>query len=231
MNNINPSAQKCRDIFYRLCGDSLPSPQDDGNVNGIGTQPDEAYDFAAFGVSPPTQMRDPQSASSGTWNGRFNTRADSASSGIAPDQLERHHQPPRAQRPQRPSMPPPLASTDPWMTEIDTAIDGYDVYVDRLTAAAGASNGLNMQASDGTDPSMMSQDWASQQHHQLHQQQAGADGRSTGQMNSGSDGLYNNPIIGLGMGMPTVGSNGMWGTDMENGAQDWDWGLMLAGGH
>lgn len=26
--------------------------------------------------------------------------------------------------------------TDPWMQEIDTAIDGYDVYVDRLTNTA-----------------------------------------------------------------------------------------------
>jgi hypothetical protein len=201
-------------------------------VNGIGSNTDEQYDFAAFGVSPPTQMRDPQSASSGTWNDRFSTRADSASSGIAPEQLERHqHQP----RPQRPPMPPPLASTDPWMTEIDTAIDGYDVYVDRLTAAAGASNGLNMQAGDGADPGIISQGWPQQ--HQMHQQQSSADGGNAGQMGSQTDGtmpqggLYNNPIVGLGMGMPTVGSNGMWGTDMENGAQDWDWGLMLAGGH
>lgn len=31
--------------------------------------------------------------------------------------------------------------TDPWMQEIDTAIDGYDVYVDRLTNATVGGEG------------------------------------------------------------------------------------------
>lgn len=138
-------------------------------------------------------------------------------------------------------MPPPLASTDPWMTEIDTAIDGYDVYVDRLTAAAGVSNGMNAQSADGTNPGsgMMPPSWTSQQQQQAHQQQSGVNERQ-GQMSQPGEGggiiqqsgLYNNPIaVGLGMGMPTVGSTGVWGSDMANGAQDWDWGLMLAGGH
>lgn len=30
--------------------------------------------------------------------------------------------------------------SDPWMHEIDTAIDGYDVYVDRLTNAAAGTD-------------------------------------------------------------------------------------------
>lgn len=132
------------------------------------------------------------------------------------------------------------------MTEIDTAIDGYDVYCDRLTAAAGASNGMTMQQAEETNlgSGMMSPSWSHPPQQQMsqsqHQQQVvnernqpQTDNLGSSSSSIGAQGsLYGNPIaLGLGMGMPTGGPAGLWGTEMGNGAQDWDFGLMLAGGH
>jgi hypothetical protein len=94
MVEMNPSAPKCRDIIYRLCGESLMSPRELTTVS----QPD--LDFSnmnAFSFSTP----------------------DSHGSGVAP-----------------------------WMTEIDTAIDGYDAYLGRLTNTASAGMGGQHNDSD-----------------------------------------------------------------------------------
>lgn len=132
------------------------------------------------------------------------------------------------------------------MTEIDTAIDGYDMYVNRLSSAAaagGASNvGMNM-ANSGHN--MVPPSWPPPPH-QDHggggggmndpasraRQHSGQAGTNHGEM--GSQDAFNNPTMGigvgmgLGMGMP---ASGMWGAETGNAGQDWDWGLMLAGGH
>ena len=75
------------------------------------------------------------------------------------------------------------------MQEIDTAIDGYDVYVDRLTnGAAGIDH--NVAGWGGIVDAF---------------------------------GLSNNADAGNGQNQNGWGQ----GTEMPNGMQDWDWGLML----
>jgi hypothetical protein len=108
MNNINPSAQKCRDVFYRLCGDSLPRPSHEDQ----------------FTQSPPPQQN------AGESQDRYSfQRSDTASSGHERSNMQ------SGVTANTNSM-----GSDPWMQEIDTAIDGYDVYVNRLTNAAAGTD-------------------------------------------------------------------------------------------
>jgi hypothetical protein len=126
MNNLNPSAPKCRDIIQRLCGESLH-------------------------LKPRTQ-----SQSQSQQDPAYNTFATDASYG----------NPFSFQNPD-----PNDSAVDSWMTEIDTAIDGYDVYCDRLSNAAMAGMGRmapggdsGMQGggftnTDGTQIGTGVQDW------------------------------------------------------------------------
>lgn len=122
MNNLNPSAPKCRDIIHRLCGDSL-------NSTPHAHRPSQSQQDASWAAFP----NDGHFANSFP----FST-PDSADSGM-----------------------------NPWMTEIDTAIDGYDIYCDRLSNAAMAGMGrlgndggmAAVFASDGTEIGTGVQDW------------------------------------------------------------------------
>jgi len=89
MDNLNPSAPKCRDIIHRLCGESLV-PQAQSQQETWSTFPPDATFTDAFPFSKPSSND---------------------------------------------------AGIDAWMTEIDTAIDGYDVYCHRLSNAAVAGTG------------------------------------------------------------------------------------------
>jgi len=60
------------------------------------------------------------------------------------------------------------AGINPWLTEIDTAIDGYDIYINRLSNAAMAGMGnldpasdgnAGMFSTDGTEVGTGVQDW------------------------------------------------------------------------
>ena len=97
MDNLNPSAPKCRDIIHRLCGESLE------------TRPQSHSQFQSRMHQEPFSGQRQDADFANTFP--FST-PDSAGSGI-----------------------------DPWMTEIDTAIDGYDLYIDRLSNAAMAGMG------------------------------------------------------------------------------------------
>jgi hypothetical protein len=72
---LNPSAQKCRDIIYRLCGESLNDGSRGSNQYTADFSQAESYPYEI----PATDQKD--------------------------------------------------MNIDSWMTEIDTAIDGYDSYV------------------------------------------------------------------------------------------------------
>ena len=128
MNNLNPSAPKCRDIIQRLCGDSLsPKPQSQSR-----SQPQAQQDNNSWNAYP----------SDTSYGNPFSFQnPDSSDSGM-----------------------------NPWMTEIDTAIEGYDIYVDRLSNAAMAGMGrmpsggeAGMQGTytnhDGTQIGTGVQDW------------------------------------------------------------------------
>ena len=82
MININPSAQKCRDIIHRLCGDTLGQTTLPRQQNPVTSEDTVNFDFSTAYPNDP--------------------------------------------------------NIDSWMTEIDTAIDGYDSYCDRLTNVAAA---------------------------------------------------------------------------------------------
>jgi transcriptional regulatory protein GAL4 len=100
MDNLNPSAPKCRDIIHRLCGQSL-------NVK-------------------PRTLSQPQA--------QTYSQQESPWSPYATD--------PSFSNPFTFQSPDAMNSMDnPWMTEIDTAINGYDAYVDRLSNAAMAGMG------------------------------------------------------------------------------------------
>lgn len=208
MNNINPSAQKCRDIFYRLCGDSLPRPQDAENNANDGN--------LGFDASPPVQIDSPQNwpssdPATSAYSGRGST-GRVMSGGAQPRPSLGQHQQSTASMTQQP---------DPWLTELDSAIDGYDVFVDRLT---GAVDGTSGQAGDN----MM---WSSSQQQSQQQQQQQHGGQQHGQ---GQE--YTPEMMGYGLGLGgSSGSSmtGMWGTDMGDtpGGGDWDWAFMMAGGH
>ncbi|KIW22409.1 uncharacterized protein PV07_12297 [Cladophialophora immunda] len=136
MNDLNPSAPKCRDIIYRLCGESLDykpraQSQQSRPQPHTQTQQDTATSWTAF---PSTDAS-------------FSTPPFPFSN---PDSTD--------------------TSMNPWMTEIDTAIDGYDIYCDRLSHAAMAGMGrlggageAGMQGgfanSDGTQIGTGVQDW------------------------------------------------------------------------
>ncbi|KIW62361.1 hypothetical protein, variant [Phialophora macrospora] len=107
MNNLNPSAPKCRDIIHRLCGESL-------------------------NLKPRTQSQSQIKQDSSSWNA---FPADSS-----------YGNPFSFQNPDTTD-----AGGNSWKTEIDTAIEGYDIYVDRLSNAAMA--GMGHMAS-GSDTSM-----------------------------------------------------------------------------
>jgi transcriptional regulatory protein GAL4 len=72
---LNPSAQKCRDIIFRLCGESLNDGSRGSNQYSAELSQADSYPYEM----PPTDQKD--------------------------------------------------MNIDSWMTEIDTAIDGYDSYV------------------------------------------------------------------------------------------------------
>ncbi|OAL39245.1 hypothetical protein AYO20_01563 [Fonsecaea nubica] len=136
MNDLNPSAPKCRDIIFRLCGESLdykPRPQSQ--------QP-----------RPPSNVQTQQDTGA-SWTNFPNTGASFTTP---------------------PFTFPTTDSTDTsmnaWMTEIDTAIDGYDIYCDRLSHAAMAGMGHlgsageagppgGFASNDGTQIGTGVQDW------------------------------------------------------------------------
>ncbi|OCT48124.1 Zn(II)2Cys6 transcription factor [Cladophialophora carrionii] len=108
MNNLNPSAPKCRDIIYRLCGESLS-------------------------LKSRTQSQSQVKQETSSWNA-FPTDTS-------------YGNPFSFQNPD-----PTDAGGNSWMTEIDTAIEGYDIYVDRLSNAAMAGMGRMTSASEASMP-------------------------------------------------------------------------------
>ncbi|EXJ69541.1 uncharacterized protein A1O5_07577 [Cladophialophora psammophila CBS 110553] len=118
MNDLNPSAPKCRDIIYRLCGENLSS-----KPRTQSQQP-----------RPQSHMQSQQDTTS-SWTAFSNTDANFSTHFF------------------------PFSSSDstdtgmnPWMTEIDTAIDGYDIYCDRLSHAAMAGMGRLSSAGEAGPP-------------------------------------------------------------------------------
>ncbi|ETN37419.1 uncharacterized protein HMPREF1541_08410 [Cyphellophora europaea CBS 101466] len=128
MNNINPSAHKCRDIFYRLCGDSLPRPSPEEEAGrGAG----------GFSRSPPPQQQHHQQQQQQQQQAQ-QAQQQQQQQNVAGGQQYRFEIPMAVQEGMEEEMGEASGAadggpTDPWMQEIDTAIDGYDVYVDRLT--------------------------------------------------------------------------------------------------
>ncbi|KIX05349.1 uncharacterized protein Z518_06221 [Rhinocladiella mackenziei CBS 650.93] len=130
MDNLNPSAPKCRDIIHRLCGEGLHS---------------HLRSHSLSQAQHPSRQEN-WTASAFPNDGRFSNNAfpcstsESAGSG---------------------------SGIDPWMTEIDTAIDGYDIYCDRLSNAAMAGmgrsgdgrGGTGIFSNDGTEIGTGVQDW------------------------------------------------------------------------
>ena len=111
MNNLNPSAPKCRDIIHRLCGENL-------NL--------------APRTQSQTQMKQ-ETSSSSSWNAfPSDTSYSNPFSFQNPDSTD--------------------SGMNPWMTEIDTAIEGYDIYVDRLSNAAMAGMGRIPSSGEGGVP-------------------------------------------------------------------------------
>ena len=91
--------------------------------------------------------------------------------------------------------------------------------------------GSERAANNSFGGNMISPTWPASQHQQ--RQQGGGQGSIGDQDGPDAQGnMYNNPSlgagVGLGMGMPTTGA---WETELDTGAQDWDWGLMLGIGH
>jgi hypothetical protein len=119
MTELNPSATKCRDIIHRLCGESLMprSHQQSQSRPQSQSQPRQTQSQSYPMHGDPGQQD--SSAAALPWAEYL----DGASNFANPL-----------------SFPfPPSESTDgagnPWMTEVDTAINGYDVYCDRLSNA------------------------------------------------------------------------------------------------
>ncbi|EXJ54663.1 hypothetical protein A1O7_10004 [Cladophialophora yegresii CBS 114405] len=108
MNNLNPSAPKCRDIIHRLCGESLT-------------------------LKSRTQSQSQVKQEPSSWNA-FPTDTS-------------YGNPFSFQNPD-----PTDAGGNSWMTEIDTAIEGYDIYVDRLSNAAMAGMGRMTSGSEASMP-------------------------------------------------------------------------------
>ncbi|OAP55368.1 hypothetical protein AYL99_10341 [Fonsecaea erecta] len=136
MNDLNPSAPKCRDIIHRLCGESL-----------------DYKPLTQSQQSRPQPQMQTQQDTAGSWTPFANT--DSSFS-----------------TPPFPFSNPDSTDTgmNPWMTEIDTAIDGYDIYCDRLSHAAMAGMGRlgsageaglpgGFASTDGTQIGTGVQDW------------------------------------------------------------------------
>ncbi|KIW14048.1 hypothetical protein PV08_06829 [Exophiala spinifera] len=134
MTNLNSSATKCRDIIYRLCGESLVTQQ-------------RSQSFSHHN-QPQQQQPHP--------------RQDSWSSYATEPNFAQGFPP-------FPTGDSSDAGLNPWMTEIDTAIDGYDVYINRLSNAAMAGmgnvdqppsdNAAGMLSTDGTEIGTGVQDW------------------------------------------------------------------------
>lgn len=114
MNNLNPSAPKCRDIIYRLCGESLnlkqrtQSQSQSQQDNTAGTPWPSSYSADTSYGGNPFSFQNPDSGDTSGLNS--------------------------------------------WMTEVDTAIDGYDIYCDRLSNAAMAGMGRMPSTGEGGVP-------------------------------------------------------------------------------
>ncbi|KIX96275.1 uncharacterized protein Z520_08053 [Fonsecaea multimorphosa CBS 102226] len=136
MNDLNPSAPKCRDIIHRLCGEALDyKPR---------TQSQQ---------SRPQSHTQTQQETANSWTAFPNTDSSYSSAPFSfsyPDSTD--------------------TGMNPWMTEIDTAIDGYDIYCDRLSHAAMAGMGRlgsageagppgGFASNDGTQIGTGVQDW------------------------------------------------------------------------
>ncbi|KAK5557104.1 hypothetical protein LTR46_004915 [Exophiala xenobiotica] len=141
MTNLNSSATKCRDIIYRLCGDSLMP------TTTTTTQP----------PSSQSQQPQPHQPSQDSWG---------ASANYSNEAPFAHGFPLSAGAGESSGD----AGINPWLTEIDTAIDGYDIYINRLSnnaAMAGMGSldpppdGSNagMFSADGTEVGTGVQDW------------------------------------------------------------------------
>lgn len=208
MTNLNPSAPKCRDIIYRLCGSSLEPERDpDSDAGGpssssrIRSQPGQSGytnpHRPGFGPDRHTNMASASDDSS--WPPTMFPMAGFANPAYP------YTAPPSAEDTTGTTATggPDSAMTDPWMTEVDTAIINYDVYCDRLShaAMAGMETELGPTHLAGTD------------------QNHGDDGLASGSDAAGDQGPGPSNAT-----MPFT----MDGTEIiGNGVQDWDWGLML----
>jgi hypothetical protein len=104
MNNLNPSAPKCRDIIHRLCGESLNLKTRTQSQSQVKQEPSSWNAFPAdSSYGNPFSFQNPDTTDAGG---------------------------------------------NSWKTEIDTAIEGYDIYVDRLSNAAMAGMGHMGSGSD-----------------------------------------------------------------------------------
>lgn len=124
MTDLNPSALKCRDIIHRLCGESLYPPHL--------RPPRHSYPHSHLDPHAPPQMQtqtQTQQEPPLQWSPSPYTDDPAFTNSAAfPDATD----------------PDLNFNLDPWMTEVDTAIDGYDIYCDRLSNAAMVGMGIGM---------------------------------------------------------------------------------------
>ncbi len=143
MNSLNPSAPKCRDIIHRLCGESLSS--------SFGSKQPHAAAHHRPSQSQ-SQAQSQQDASQWSAFPQDGGHPNNAFSFSTPE-----------------SVADSSSMNNPWTTEIDTAIDGYDIYCDRLSNAAMAGMGQQQTGDDnamaglfvpdGTEIGTGVQDW------------------------------------------------------------------------
>ncbi|KAL2397937.1 hypothetical protein ABEF93_006404 [Exophiala dermatitidis] len=202
--NLNPSAPKCRDIIYRLCGSSL-------GPHGAAAQASHMQTQTHPHSQPPQSSRlhphpEVNVKTEDDITANSNSNMDSSWPTLFPT----------AGFAANPSFSYSASGTgpgaaadgsgggegdlmDPWMAEVDTAIDNYDIYCDRLSNAAMAGMGLAPQYNSSS--------------------------------NSGY--TYGAPGGGSGSGGGVVDGSGSLdtsiadGTEIGTGVQDWDWGLIL----
>ncbi|EXJ81710.1 hypothetical protein A1O1_07775 [Capronia coronata CBS 617.96] len=157
MTNLNPSAPKCRDIICRLCGDTFVGPDSAPGPSHMrhfskgpaptATQPswngqeqqynnlrsDDRLPESASGTVSSTDYDSwpTMFPTAGFANPAFPYSTAAPTEGVDADAATGNRS--------------DSATMDPWMTEVDTAIDNYNVYCDRLSNAAMAGMGLGPQ--------------------------------------------------------------------------------------